>query len=207
MQNSLLYERWVKEKRELTDRLSGGKIGYVHIRGMDSESFRKIYSDIFGRFRNKEAIILDTRSNGGGWLHEDLAILLSGKKFAEFVPRGQYIGQDPFNQWTKPSAVIMGEDNYSNAHGFPWVYKELGIGKLVGMPVPGTMTAVWWESQQDPSLVFGIPEVGMKDNQGRYLENLQLEPDVRVENDPASEIRGEDKQIEETVKLLLKEIE
>ena len=207
VQNSLLYERWVKEKRELTDRLSGGKIGYVHIRGMDSESFRKIYSDIFGRFRNKEAIILDTRSNGGGWLHEDLAILLSGKKFAEFVPRGQYIGQDPFNQWTKPSAVIMGEDNYSNAHGFPWVYKELGIGKLVGMPVPGTMTAVWWESQQDPSLVFGIPEVGMKDNQGRYLENLQLEPDVRVENDPASEIRGEDKQIEETVKLLLKEIE
>lgn len=205
-QNGLLYKRWVKQRKELVDKLSGGKIGYVHIQGMNSESFREIYADIFGRYRNKEAIILDTRYNGGGWLHEDLAIMLSGKKFAEFVPRGQYIGQDPFAQWTKPSAVVMSESNYSNAHGFPWVYKELGIGKLVGMPVPGTMTAVWWETQQDPSLVFGIPQVGMKDNQGRFLENLQLEPDIKVTNDPESALKGRDLQIEAAVESLLKEI-
>lgn len=205
-QSNLLYKRWVKQRKELVDRLSGGKIGYVHIKGMNSESFREIYSEIFGRYRNKEAIILDTRFNGGGWLHEDLATMLSGKKFAEFVPRGQYIGQDPFSQWTKPSAVVMSEGNYSNAHGFPWVYKELGIGKLVGMPVPGTMTAVWWENQQDPTIVFGIPQVGMKDNQGRYLENLQLEPDIKVNNDPESAIQGRDLQIEATVKSLMEEI-
>lgn len=205
-QSNLLYERWVKQRKELVDKLSNGQIGYVHIRGMNSESFREVYSEIFGRYRNKKAIILDTRYNGGGWLHEDLATMLSGKKFAEFVPRGQYIGQDPFAQWTKPSAVIMSESNYSNAHGFPWVYKELGIGKLVGMPVPGTMTAVWWETQQDPTIVFGIPQVGMKDNQGRYLENLQLEPDIKVNNDPASAIQGRDLQVEATVKHLLEEI-
>lgn len=205
-QNSLLYNRWVKQRKALVDKLSDGKIGYVHIQGMNSASFREIYSEIFGRYRNKEAIILDTRYNGGGWLHEDLVNMLSGKKFAEFLPRGQYIGQDPFAQWTKPSAVIMSEGNYSNAHGFPWVYKELGLGKLVGMPVPGTMTAVWWETQQDPTLVFGIPEVGMKDNQGRYLENLQLEPDIKVTNDPASAIRGRDLQLEATVKSLLEDI-
>ena len=67
----------------------------------------------------------------------------------------------------------MCEDNYSNAHGFPWVYKTLGIGKLIGAPVPGTMTAVWWETQIDPTLVFGIPQVGVKDMQGNYLENQQ----------------------------------
>lgn len=206
VQSNLLYERWVKQRKALVDKLSGGKIGYVHIRGMNSESFREVYSEVFGRYRNKQAIILDTRYNGGGWLHEDLVNMLSGKKFAEFVPRGQYIGQDPFAQWTKPSAVIMSESNYSNAHGFPWVYKELGIGKLVGMPVPGTMTAVWWETQQDPTLVFGIPQVGMKDNKGRYLENLQLEPDIKVTNDPASAIQGRDLQIEATVKSLLEEI-
>ena len=205
-QNGLLYDRWVKQRKELVDKLSGGKIGYVHIQGMNSESFREIYSDIFGRYRNKEAIILDTRYNGGGWLHEDLATMLTGKKFAEFVPRGQYIGQDPFTQWTKPSAVVMSESNYSNAHGFPWVYKELNIGKLIGMPVPGTMTAVWWETQQDPSIVFGIPEVGMKDNQGRFLENLQLEPDIKVTNDPESALKGRDLQIEAAVESLMKEI-
>lgn len=205
-QNGLLYNRWVKQRRELVDKLSGGKIGYVHIQGMNSPSFRTVYSDIFGRFRNKEAIILDTRYNGGGWLHEDLAIMLSGKKFAEFVPRGQYIGQDPFAQWTKPSAVVMSESNYSNAHGFPWVYKELNIGKLIGMPVPGTMTAVWWETQQDPTIVFGIPEVGMKDNQGRFLENLELQPDIKVTNDPESAMQGRDLQIEAAVRSLLEEI-
>ncbi len=204
---TLLYKRWVKQRRDLVDSLSGGRLGYVHLQGMNSESFREVYSDIFGRFRGKEGLLVDTRFNGGGWLHEDLAIMLSGKKFAEFAPRGQYVGQDPFAQWTKASAVIMGEANYSNAHGFPWVYKELGIGKLIGMPVPGTMTAVWWETQQDPSLVFGIPEVGMIDNQGRFLENLQLEPDIRVSNDPASIINGQDKQIETAVKELLKDID
>lgn len=205
-QNSLLYKRWVKQRKDLVEKLSGGKIGYVHIQGMNSQSFREIYSDIFGRYRNKEAIILDTRYNGGGWLHEDLATMLTGKKFAEFVPRGQYVGQDPFAQWCKPSAVVMSESNYSNAHGFPWVYKELNIGKLIGMPVPGTMTAVWWETQQDPSLVFGIPEVGMKDNQGRYLENLQLEPDIKVTNDPENALKGRDLQIETAVESLMKEI-
>lgn len=204
-QNSLLYDRWVKQRQEMVKKLSDGKVGYIHIQSMNSPSFRKVYSEVFGRYRNCDAILLDTRYNGGGWLHEDLLTLLSGKKYAEFVPRGQFIGQDPLAQWTKPSAVIMSECNYSNAHGFPWAYKELGIGKLIGMPVPGTMTAVWWENQQDPSLVFGIPQVGMKDNQGRYLENMQLEPDIKVSNDPESATQGRDLQVEAAVKSLLQE--
>lgn len=116
----------------MVDSLSKGQIGYVHIASMNSNSFRKAYSEILGRYRNRKAIIIDTRYNGGGWLHEDLIHLLSGKQFATFVPRGQFIGIDPFAQWTKPSAVLISESNYSNAHGFPWAYKELGLGKLIG---------------------------------------------------------------------------
>ncbi len=201
-QNALLYKRWVKRRQELVDSLSGGRLGYIHVAGMNSPSFRKAYSEILGKYRNREAIIVDTRYNGGGWLHEDLVHLLSGKQFATFVPRGQFIGIDPFAQWTKPSAVLVSEGNYSNAHGFPWVYKELKLGKLVGMPVPGTMTAVWWETMMN-GVVFGIPEVGMKDNAGRILENMQLEPDIRVENDPASAIEGRDLQLEAAVEHLL----
>jgi len=74
------------------------------------------------------------------------------------------------------------------------------------MPVPGTMTAVWWETLMDPSLVFGIPQVGMKDNQGRILENMQLEPDIKVTNDPASAMKGRDLQLEAAVESLMKEI-
>ena len=170
---------------------------------MDSPSFRTVYSDLLGRYRDCDAVVIDTRHNGGGWLHDDLATLLSGKQYAEYVPRGQYIGSDPFNKWLKPSCVLVCEDNYSNAHGFPWVYKTLGIGKLVGTPVPGTMTAVWWESQIDPSIVFGIPQVGCKDMQGRYLENQELQPDILIYNTPEQQLAGDDRQLEAAVKSLL----
>lgn len=203
----LLYKRWVKRNEEMVARLSGGKVGYVHVRGMNSESFREVYSKVLGKYRACGAVIIDTRHNGGGWLHDDLATLLSGKAYLDFKPRGQYISTEPYSKWTKPSCVLIGEDNYSDACGFPFVYKTLGIGKLIGAPVPGTMTAVWWEHQIDPSIIFGIPQVGAwsyKDN--RYLENFQIEPDILVYNDPASILRGEDKQIETAVAEMLREI-
>ena len=203
-QSGLLYKRWVKTMRELTDSLSDGKIGYVHVRSMGSGSFREFYSEVLGRNFDKDALIVDTRFNGGGWLHDDLATMLNGKKYAEFYPRGEYYGHEPFNKWVKPSAVLISESNYSDAHGFPFAYKALEIGPLIGMPVPGTMTAVWWETLQDNTLYFGIPQIGVKNLDGEYLENKQLEPDYKVAQDPAIVITGRDEQLEKAVEVLMK---
>ncbi len=205
-EKALLYERWVKQRAKMVEELSGGQLGYIHIKKMDSPSFRETYSELLGKNRNKKAVVIDTRFNGGGWLHGDLAVLFSGKKYAEFLPRGQSLGIDPIAQWTKPSIVLMCEGNYSNAHGFPWVYKELNIGKLVGTPVPGTMTAVWYNEMPN-GVSFGIPEIGMKDNKGRYLENLQLEPDIEIYNSPEEASKNIDKQLEAAVKALMQEVE
>ncbi len=204
-QNNLLYNRWVERCRKMVNKLSNGQIAYVHVKGMDSQSFRTVYSELLSdKNRQKKAAIVDTRHNGGGWLHDDLATLLSGKEYQRFVPQGQYIGSDPFNKWVKPSCVLVCEDNYSNAHGFPWVYKELGIGKLIGAPVPGTMTAVWWETQIDPSIVFGIPQVGCVDMRGQYAENNQLQPDIEVYNKPEDALKGIDTQLATAVQELMK---
>lgn len=203
-----MYARWVRQREEMVRELSDGRIAYVHVEGMNSESFRKVYSDLLGKYRTCEAVIVDTRHNGGGWLHDDLATLLSGTGYIRFEPRGQYIGTEPYSKWTKPSCVLIGEDNYSDASGFPYIYKSLGIGKLIGAPVPGTMTAVWWENQIDNTITFGIPQVGaIGTKEGRYLENMQIEPDIEVYNDPASVLRGEDRQLEAAVKEMLKTIE
>ena len=202
-ENELLYRRWVKNRGEETEALSKGRIGYVHVRSMNDSSFRVAYSEILGRYNDKEAMIVDTRFNSGGHLHEDLAKLLGGKKYFDTEPRGQYIGAEPRDQWCKPSVVLMSEGNYSNAHGFPYVYKKLGLGKLVGMPVPGTMTSVWWERLQDQTLVFGIPMVGYRDEAGHYLENQQLEPDFPVDNDLGVLVAGRDQQLEKAVQVLL----
>ncbi len=205
---ALLYKRWVRQREAKVDEMTGGKVGYVHVQGMDSPSFRNVYSKALGKYRTAGALIVDTRHNGGGWLHDDLVTFLSGKAYVEYRPKGEYIGTDPYSKWTKPSCVLVCEDNYSDACGFPYAYQALGIGKLIGTSVPGTMTAVWWETQINSSLIFGIPQVGswcLKE--GHYSENHDVNPDIEVHNDPASYLRGEDKQLEAAVKEMLKEAE
>lgn len=201
--SDLLYERWVRNNQKACDKLSNGRIGYVHVKGMNSDSFRKVYSEMLGKYGTREAIIVDTRFNGGGWLHDDLITLLSGKEYAKFSPRDQLFGSDPMSKWKKPSAVLINEGNYSDACAFPYAYQYLKLGKLVGMPVPGTMTAVWWETLQDKSLYFGIPQVGIKDMKGDYIENQQIEPDIRVENKLEMVTKGKDQQLQKAVEHLL----
>lgn len=204
-QNELLYERWVKRNARIVDSLSQGRVAYVHIKGMDSKSFRTVYRQLFNEDnRNREAVIIDTRNNGGGWLHDDVATLFSGKRYARFAPRGQYISDEPYGKWTKPSCMLVSENNYSDAHGTPWVYQQLKIGKLIGAPVPGTMTAVWWESLPG-GYVFGIPEVGVLDDNDEYIENQDLIPDVVVYNTPETLMQGRDLQLEKAVEEMLKE--
>ena len=204
-QQELLYKRWVDRNRAIVDSVSKGRIAYVHVKAMNSESFRTVYSELLSdKNRNKDAVIVDERHNGGGWLHDDLCTLLSGKQYQEFVPHGKVVGKDPFNKWTKPSCVLICEDDYSNGHGFPWVYKELGIGKLIGAPVAGTMTAVWWETLMDRSLVFGIPQVGCRDMRGTFGENTTLYPDVEVYNSPEDYITGHDTQLIRAVEEMMK---
>ena len=205
--NDLLYARWVKQRAADVDKWSNGRLGYVHIESMGDDSFRSVYSDILGKYNNREGIVIDTRFNGGGRLHEDIEILFSGKKYFTQVVRGREACDMPSRRWNKPSIMVQCEANYSNAHGTPWVYSHQKIGKLVGMPVPGTMTSVSWETLQDPTLVFGIPVIGYRLPDGSYLENSQLEPDIKVANSPETVVKGEDTQLKAAVDELLKEID
>jgi tricorn protease len=203
-EGELLYKRWVDNRRLEVDRLSGGKIGYVHVRAMDDASMRTMFEEALGRNVEKDALIVDTRFNGGGNIHEQLSDFLSGKKYFDIVPHGQYVGSEPYDKWVKPSIVLVGESNYSDAHLFPVAYKLKGVGKTLGMPVPGTGTFVWWEKQIDPSLVFGIPMGGWRTPDGKFCENNQLEPDVKVRNEPDVMSGGRDQQIEAAVRELMK---
>ena len=206
-QNDLLYKRWIKRNAHIVDSLSDGRLGYVHIKSMGDASYRDVYADILGKYNLREGIVIDTRFNGGGRLHEDIEILFSGEKYLEQVVRDTVTCIMPSRRYVKPSIMIIGEANYSNAHGTPWVYKHKNMGKLVGMPVPGTMSSVTWETLQDNTLYFGLPVVGYRTEEGNYLENSQLEPDVKVKNTPEKLAQGIDEQLEAAVNELLKELE
>lgn len=206
-ESELLYRRWVDRNRAETERLSKGRLGYVHVRAMNDPSMRIVVDEVLGRDLDKEALVVDTRYNGGGNIHEQLSDFLSGRKYFDVIPRGQAYGHEPLLKWIKPSIVLMSEGNYSDAHLFPVAYKLKGLGRTVGMPVPGTGTFVWWEAQIDPTLVFGIPQGGWRTPDGKFCENNQLEPDLPVANEPALLAGGRDQQLEAAVASLLKDLD
>ncbi|HIZ87792.1 MAG TPA: peptidase S41 [Candidatus Coprenecus pullistercoris] len=206
-QNEMLYRRWVESRAAEVDSLSGGRLGYVHIRSMGDDSYRDVYADILGKYNLRDGIVIDTRYNGGGRLHEDIEILFSGEKYLEQVIQGTVVCDMPSRRYNKHSIMLVCESNYSNAHGTPWVYRYRGIGSIVGMPVPGTMTSVNWETLQDPTMYFGIPVIGYRTRDGHYLENSQLEPDFLVRNKTEEVIDGRDEQLEVAVRELLRQID
>lgn len=201
-ENRLLYTRWVKRNADEVDSLSNGQLGYVHIPGMNDGAYRRTFEEIMGRYVTRKGIVVDTRFNGGGDLVADLAMFLSGKRFFDYTTDTRSNGYEPNFRWTKPTVAMANEANYSDGHCFAYVYKAQKLGPLVGMPTPGTCTFAGWESLQT-GIRWGVPGVGVKDaDTGKYLENQQTDPDIRVMNQYDVVSKGRDQQLEAAVKAL-----
>jgi C-terminal processing protease CtpA/Prc len=205
-ENALLYKRWVRRNEEEVDKISHGQLGYVHIPGMNDSSYRSTYEEVMGKYADRKGIVIDTRFNGGGDLVADLAMFLSGKKLFDYTTDNRSSGYEPNFRWTKPSISLANEANYSDGHCYAFTYQYLGLGKLVGMPVPGTCTFSGWENLQDSTVRWGVPPVGVKIAGGTYLENHQTEPDIKLMNQYEIVSKGRDQQLEAAVAELLKEI-
>lgn len=205
-ENGLLYRRWVLRNQEEVEKLSNGQLGYVHIPGMNDGAYRTTFEDVMGKYFNKKGIVIDTRFNGGGDLVADLATFLSGKKFMDYTTDNRSIGYEPNYRWTKPSISLVNEANYSDGHCYAFAMQDQKIGKLVGQQVPGTCTFAAWESLQDNSIRWGVPPVGVKAMNGKYLENWPTEPDIKVWNEYEVVWKGKDQQLEAAVKALLGEL-
>jgi Tol biopolymer transport system component/C-terminal processing protease CtpA/Prc len=206
-ENRLLYARWVKRNADEVDKASNGELGYVHIPGMNDGAYRTTFEEIMGKYATRKGIVVDTRFNGGGDLVADLAMFLSGKKFFDYTTDTRSNGYEPNFRWTKPSVAMANEANYSDGHCFAYAYKDQKIGPLIGMPTPGTCTFAGWESLQD-GVRWGVPGVGVKDARtGKYLENQQTEPDIKVMNEFSQVAKGKDLQLQAAIAALLKVIQ
>ncbi|MEO7103912.1 MAG: S41 family peptidase [Gemmatimonadaceae bacterium] len=201
-ENRLLYTRWVKRNADEVDSVSHGQLGYVHIPGMNDGAYRATFEEIMGKYATRKGIVVDTRFNLGGDLVADLAMFLSGKRFFDYTTDTRSTGYEPNFRWTKPTVAMASEANYSDGHCFAYTYKAQKLGPLVGMPTPGTCTFAGWESLQD-GIRWGVPGVGVKDAiTGKYLENQQTEPDIKVMNQFEVVGKGKDQQLEAAIAAL-----
>ncbi|WP_437921429.1 S41 family peptidase [Sphingobacterium sp. LRF_L2] len=204
-EGALLYRRWVKKNQEEVEQRSKGKLGYVHISGMNDNQYRNMYEEMMGKFADCEGVIVDTRFNGGGDLVSDLAMFFTGEKFLDYATADRSVGYEPTFRWIKPTLAMFNEANYSDGHCFSCGYTDLGIGKTVGMPVPGTCSFAGWEGLPN-GVVWGAVPISAKNKAGEWLENNETKPTFEVKNQPDVIAKGIDQQLEKAVDELLKEV-
>jgi C-terminal processing protease CtpA/Prc len=202
-ESSLLYKRWVKKNQDEVERLSNGQLGYVHIPGMADGPFRNVYDEMLGKYFDKKGIIVDTRFNGGGDLVSDLAMLFTGTKYITYANEEREVGYEPTFRWTKPTLALINEAQYSDGHCFACGYRDLKIGKMIGMPVPGTCSFASWEGLPDGTR-WGMVPISAKDIKGEWMENNEAYPDIQVKNMPGKIDKGVDQQLEKAVAELMK---
>jgi tricorn protease len=203
---NLRYERWVQERRELTDRLSGGRVGYVHIRAMDQTSLRRFEKELREN-RHKEALVIDQRFNGGGNIEQELLGILVQRPYQVWQPRGTEPTDRPLRGHFGPKIVLQNWRSASNAEMFPAGFRALGLGKLVGTPTMGAVIGTGSYSLIDGSTIR-TPSVGvyLADPQRTNMENYGVQPDILVENTPEDNLAGRDRQLEVAVQELLRQL-
>jgi tricorn protease len=174
---------------------------------MNTESYRRAYSEVTGDYHDKEGLVIDIRYNMGGNIHDQLITLFTGEVYAGFTTRDdRVVGRIPTGRWAKPTALLQNASAYSDGSIFPHLYKSGGLGPIVGDAVPGTGTAVWWMYPMKAALKWGIPQLGAKDFKTGWFENSEIVPDIVARNDPDSIAAGKDPQLEAAVVELLKKL-
>jgi Tol biopolymer transport system component/C-terminal processing protease CtpA/Prc len=204
-ENQLLYKRWVKKNQQEVEKLSGGKLGYVHVPGMSDGPYRNVYEEMMGKYHDTQGVIVDTRFNGGGDLVADLAMFFTGERFLTYATESREVGYEPTARWTKPTLAMFNEANYSDGHCFACGYTDLKIGKTVGMPTPGTCSFAGWEGLPDGTRWGAVP-ISAKNMAGEWLENNETKPQFQVKNMPGEIEIGIDRQLEKAIEELLKDL-
>ena len=206
-EKALAIDHWMARRRAMTEKLSGGRLGYLYLSEMNQENYQRAVDYTFGEGRDKEGLVIDIRYNGGGNLHDQLVTLFTGEVTADFYARdGYHASRIPKDRWGKPSILIANGSSYSDGSIFPHLYQRLKIGPMVGARVPGTGTAVWWMELLNSDIKYGIPQLGAKDQETGWYENSEIVPDILVYNTPDEVAAGHDAQLEAAVTRLLNDL-
>ena len=208
---TLRYDQWVAENRAYIDAQSDGRLGYLHIRGMNEPSFEIFERDLYAAAHGKDGLIIDVRNNGGGWTADWVMAVLSVKRHAYTIPRGGQRGYPQgrlvFYAWTKPATMMCNQYSFSNAEIVSHAFKNLGRGPLVGMPTSGGVISTGAYGLIDGSYVrmpfrgwYTLPN-------GVDMELHGAAPDVKVDRTPADEAAGRRPQLDAAIRATLDQLD
>jgi len=202
---NLQYDRWVEDRKRMVEKLTAGEIGYLHIRAMDAPSLAKFENDLVEN-KDKKALIIDQRFNGGGGIDQELLQILNQRKAYQTTRgRDSLEVQRPARAFFGPMVVLQNERSASDAEMFPDGFRALGLGKLVGVPTSGQVIGTGSFTLLDGS-ALRTPGTAVSTAKGENMENYGVTPDVYVDNTPADFLAGHDRQVEKAIEVLRSEM-
>jgi C-terminal processing protease CtpA/Prc len=202
----LLYRQWVEERRALVDRVSGGKLGYVHLADMSDASLQQLYIDLDAQNEAKQGVVVDVRNNNGGYINGYALDVFTRQNYLMMTPRGlspvpsrQNLGQRALGL---PTVLVTNESSLSDAEDFTEGYRSLKLGKVVGEPTAGWIIFTGVQPLIDGSAVR-VPGWRIQDLRGQTMEMHPRPVDVEVARPLGETETGSDAQLERAVKELL----
>jgi tricorn protease len=201
---TLQYRKWVEDRRQMVEKMSGGEIGYLHIRQMNPAALAQFQRDLSDN-HFKKALIIDQRFNPGGGIDQELLAILGQRQYQYTRGRdSQYITR-PQRAYFGPIVVMQNERSTSDAEVFPDGIRMLKLGKVVGVSTYGAVIGTGSYRLLDNSQIR-TPGTGLWNITGQNLENYGVPPDVYVDNTPSDFLIGRDAQLEKAVEVLKEEL-
>jgi tricorn protease len=206
-ESKLVYMDWVTTNRRMVDKLSNGRLGYLHVPDMGADGIREFIKWYYPQIR-KEGLIVDVRANGGGNVSRMLIERLNRKPLATQFSRTNEDPQVyPDGTFLGPMVTLLNENSSSDGDIFPAMFRQAGLGPLIGKRSWGGVVGITNHGQLIDGATVNVPEFGFANLKGEWvIEGHGVDPDIEVENDPRSVIAGKDPQLERGVSELLKKL-
>jgi tricorn protease len=203
----LLHYNWVLERRALVDKLSGGKIGYIYVPNTSTDGNRELFKGMYA-YHDKDALIIDDRYNGGGFIPDVMADLLDRKTLSYWNRNGLVPNKTPGIAHDGPKVMLVNGYSSSGGDAFPYYFRKKGLGKLIGTRTWGGLVGISGNARLVDGGNISVPRFGIFDENGEWIiEGIGVYPDIEVVDRPEQLAKGIDPSIEKAVEVLLKELE
>jgi Tol biopolymer transport system component len=208
-EKNLLYRQWVEDNRKYVERISNGKLGYVHLPDMGQGTLNQLYIDLDAQNQAKEGVIIDIRNNNGGFINPYVVDILSRKGYLKMTERGLWTvpGRSALGQRSleRPTILITNQHSLSDAEDLTEGYKSLKLGKVVGEPTSGWIIYTWNTTLFDGTTIR-MPRQRIDGTDGKNMELNPRTVDVPVTRPIGETLTGKDSQLDTAVRELLGQI-
>ncbi|MBN2367272.1 MAG: PD40 domain-containing protein, partial [Calditrichaeota bacterium] len=207
-ESDLYYHGWVQENIRKVDKATNGKVGYVHIPDMGVRGLNTFVKYFYPQLR-KKAIIVDVRGNGGGNVSPMIIERLHREIQMMEKARNTIVYKDPGAMIWGPKVCLMDEYSASDGDLFPYRFKKLGLGPLIGKRTWGGVVGIRGSLPLIDGGSLNKPEFASFNVEGTewIIEGYGVEPDIFVDNDPAKEYQGIDQQLNKAIEVILEKLE